>query len=340
MKIASFNVLAQPLDKEGQAQAAQTFADTHSLWVKFIFTDDKPNANNQAIAQTEYASIMNTGVHKPFKKATGALLSDDHNPVIPIGTIVEMAQETNTIVGLAAVWEPEFPEEAASIREAHANGESLDVSWELFYEDSKFDDDTGVEWLQGVSTRAVALVGQPAYDGRTPVLAVATKQDKEGDKNMELEQALARVKELEADKARLELGLDETKTSLTETKASLDELLELKTEVETLREFKIKVEEAETRSALVSARMKQFSEAGIEMTDEEFEAAADKWLSMDDDAFTFILTQLVGQKPEAGSQASLDAGASVNSNGSNDPKSLVKEFLAARKENSEKPEEK
>jgi len=321
MKIAKFNVLAQPLDKEGQAQAAQTFADTHSLWVKFIFTDDQPNDNKQAVAQTEYASIIDTGVHKPFKKATGDALSDNHNPVIPIGTIVEMSQEGNTVIGLAAVWEPEFPEEAASIREAHEKGERLDVSWELFYEDSTHDD-TGVEWLQGVSTRAVALVGQPAYDGRTPVLAVATKQDKqEGDKNMELEKALERVKELEGANAVLESGM-------VEAKASLEELLELKTEVETLREFKIKVEEDEARSALVSKRMKKFSEAGIEMTDEEFEAAADKWLSMDDDAFEFILTQLVSQKPVTESQASVD-GLKGSTSGL-DAKALVRQFLEER----------
>jgi len=246
-------------------------------------------------------------------------VSDGHDLITPIGTIVEMEQSEDKIVGLAAVWEPEFPTEAASIREAHEKGEVLDVSWELFYEDSTHDD-AGVEWLQGVSTRAVALVKQPAYDGRTPVLAVATKQDKEGDKNMELEKALERIKELEGANADLEKGL-------VEAKASLDELLELKTEVEALREFKTGVEEERARTELVGKRMKQFSEAGIEMTSEEFEAAADKWLSMDDDAFKFVLDQLVSQKPVTESQASV---GDEDTPSDTDSKALVRQFLAER----------
>jgi hypothetical protein len=323
MKIATFDALLQTLDTDGQAQAAQTFADSNSLWVKFIFTDDAPNGNKQAIAQDQYAGIIETGVHKPFKRALGSELSPQHDLVVPIGTVVEMSQEANQVVGLAAVWEPEFPEEAAAIREAHDKGENLNVSWEVFYAESSVDD-TGVEWLQGVKTRAVALVGKPAYDGRTPVTAVAANTQEEGEKSMDLEKALERVEKLEGDKATLE-------QSLAEAKASIEELLELKTEVETLREFKTEVEQERERNALVTKRMAQFSEAGLEMSSEDFEASADKWLSMDDDAFAFVLSQLVSQKPagDSKSEASLEDGGNTNSS-TEDPKELVRQFLSER----------
>jgi hypothetical protein len=321
MNIAKFNALVEPLDKKGQAQAAETFADTNSLWVKFVFTDDAPNANKQAIAQEEYPSILRSGPNKPFKKVDGSTVSEGHDGIIPIGTIVEMNQEENLIVGLAAVWEPEFPEEAAAIRRQHEQGTPLNVSWELFYKDSKLDE-SGVEWLQGVSTRAVALVGQPAYDGRTPVLAVANKQE-EGDKSMELEKALERVDKLEGEKSELQ-------KALTDAKASLEELVALKSEVEALREYKIEVEEERARAALVDKRMKQFSEAGIEMSNDEFEAAADKWLSMDDDAFDFVLAQLVAAKPAVQDEESQASVKNESKKKDEDPVAIVRQFLEER----------
>jgi hypothetical protein len=330
MNIAKFEALVKPLDKKGQAEAAETFADSNSLWVKFIFTDDAPNANKQAIAQAEYPNIIRSGPNKPFKKAGGVEVSEGHDAIIPIGTIVEMEQENNLIVGLAAVWEPEFPAEAAAIRKSHEDGNPLHVSWELFYKNSELDED-GVEWLQGVSTRAVALVSQPAYDGRTPVMAVANKQ-KEGDKSMELEQALERVKQLEGEKTSLE-------ESLADAKASLDELVELKNEVETLREFKTSVEEERARAALVDKRMKQFSEAGIEMSNEEFEAAADKWLSMDDDAFEFVLSQLVASKPDSqGGEGRASVDGRPENDKDEDPAAIVRQLLEERKNPPQKDE--
>jgi hypothetical protein len=45
-------------------------------------------------------------------------------------------------------------------------------SWEVFYKDVETDDG-GVQWLKDCSTRAATLVGNPAYAGRTSVLALA-----------------------------------------------------------------------------------------------------------------------------------------------------------------------
>ncbi|MGW8181555.1 MAG: hypothetical protein ACWGQW_22730, partial [bacterium] len=124
--------------------------------------------------------------------------------------------------------------------------------------------------------------------------------------------------------------------SLAETRASLDEILALKDEVESLRNFKTEVEEERARAALVEQRKRKFSEAGIEMSDEEWEAASEKWLSLDDSAFDFVISQLVLQKPASEGHASVSGDEKPKTN---DPKELMKEFLANRNK-LDKPEDK
>jgi len=408
MKKTNFDILAL-LDKTSEAEAA-TLQDTHAVWLKFVFTDDQPNANKQGIRQDEFEGIIKTGVHKPIKKAWGEDIAPGHEDAIPIGTVANLDQDGNQIIGLASIWESEFPTEAASIRSAYAEKKPLNISWELYYADSEFDEE-GIEWLKGVSTRGATIVGIPAYDGRTPILAVASKwstkyinelpdsaflyiesggtkdedgktiprnlrhflykdaegnvdlphlrnalssipqsnlpndvksrvskkaenlleKQKEGESSMELEQALKELEQAQKDKAKLEDEKKVLATNLTETKASLEELLALKDEVEQLRQYKETVEAERVRNAKVKDRLAKFGEAGVEMTEEQFMSEADRWLGLDDEAFSFVLTQLVNSKPAPGGEA----GASLTGGDDNKPKKsadLVKEFLQKRKE--------
>lgn len=172
-KITSFEVIATPVGGEDESLAS-IITDDHSLWLKFIFTDDAANANAQGIRQEEFDRLIKTGLHKPFKKYPGYGVADDHEGAIPVGAIADLKQEENKVVGIASIWEREFPDDAEYIRNAYAAKEPIGVSWEVFYDGVEIDE-SGVEWLQNVSTRAITLVGQPAYAGRTPLLAVAAK---------------------------------------------------------------------------------------------------------------------------------------------------------------------
>ena len=410
MKVIKYDVIALPYIGEDETTAA-ALIDNHSMWLKLVFTDDAPNENNQAVPTEEFKNIIATGAYKPFKKALG-YIAEGHEEAVPIGTIVNMQHSNDQIVAIASVWEEEFPEDAAAIREAYAAKEPLNVSWELFYKDSTVDDN-GVEWLQGISTRAVTLVNNPAYQGRTPILAVAAvwsteyinnlpdssflyvesggKKDssgkttprslrhlpykdgegnvdnrhlrnaisrasqiklkdgskisgslatklqekarkilarvQEGKSNMEeLEKLQKSLEKVQAEKAELEDTLKETKA---EGQTALDELIGLRTEVESLREFKTQVEEEKVRAELIKKRLGQFTEAGIEMTEEQFLSDSERWLGLDDEAFEFVLKALVNT-PGSSSEASLRGDGDAGEDNDEGPKSIFKEFLESR----------
>jgi hypothetical protein len=397
MKVTSFDVLATPYIGEDQA-TAEVITDNHSMWLKFVFTDDEPNLNSQGVAEDEFENLIKTGAHKPFKKALGSL-AEDHANAVPIGTIAAMRQEGNQIVAIASIWQEEFPEEAELIRTAYAAKQKLGVSWEIFYKDTEVDD-KGTSWLKECSTRAATLVGNPAYGNRTPILAVAAvwttaymnnlpdsaflyvepggKKDAEGkttprslrhfpykdDKGnvdlAHLRNALARIPDSgipESEKSRLtkkaqgilakhnkgESSMDEDKEletiraekdALIQEKASMhDELETLRKEVEELRGYKESREAADAKAALTKKRLSQFSEAGIEISADSFEAEADRWLGLDDAAFEFVLKQLVNSKPPKTSQSS--ASVIDEEEELTDPKALVRKLLASRKQSNE-----
>jgi myosin heavy subunit len=337
MKQASFEILAdlpEPLEAH-----ASLFGD-HVMWLKFIFTDDGPNANNQGIRQEEFDNIISTGRLKPFKKMKGSI-ADGHDEAVPIGTIASLEKVENRIEAIAAIWEREFPEDVQQIQEAYANEGSLNVSWELIYQDEVLDQ-YGVSWLKDVSTRAATLVNMPAYEGRTPILAVAAKtvakEKDEGDSSMELEQLKAQLEVKEEKLSAASEELDNVKTELDETKASLEDLQQELKELEELRQFKEQVETDRARMKQLDTRFKQVAEAGIEMSREDFDAEAERWLGMDEEAFGFVLKMLINT-PTNSSEASASAPPMSGGNESNDsdPLSIFKEFLKERK-NSEESE--
>jgi len=335
MKQTSFEILAD-LPESLEAHAS-LFGD-HVMWLKFIFTDDGANANKQGIRQEEFDNLIRTGRLKPFKKMKGSI-SDGHDNAIPIGTIASMEKVENKIEAIAAIWEREFPEDVEQIREAHANQGNLNVSWEVLYQDEVLDE-FGVSWLTGVSTRAATLVNIPAYEGRTPILAVAAKQtvtkdEKEGDSSMELEQLKAQLEVKEEKLSEASEKVEKLETELAETKSSLEELQTELKELEELRQFKEQVEADRARNEQLNTRFKQIAEAGVEMSRDDFNAEAERWLGMDDEAFSFVLKMLVNT-PSNQSEASASAPPMTGGDEDNeDPLSIFKEFLNDRKNSNE-----
>lgn len=328
--ITSFDVVVLPVTDD-EALASIVGSDDTSLWVTFVFTDDIANANAQGIHQDEFERVIRTGLHKPFKKKLGYTVASDHDDAVPVGAIADLKKEENKIVGVASVWEREFPDDAAYIRDAYAAKEPLGVSWEVFYEDTEVDEE-GTEWLKKVSTRAITLVGQPAYAGRTPLLAVAAKQrNSSDDKILGVDKQMA-DNEL---KEQLDLAKQEAatlKTTLEEANANLTQLGELQSEVKALREFKAKVEEEKATLVLVEARLSQFAEAGIEMTKEDFLKEAKRWLALDEETFKFVLETMVNSPDkESTASAQVDSDEEVDTDS---PAAVFEKFLAERKEKS------
>jgi hypothetical protein len=139
-------------------------------WAKFVLTDDKPNNNKQRIPQSEYDNLIATGILMPIKMAiknpTG-----NHPDSRPIGVIANLKKEGDLIMGLAALWEKENPEDIQILRNMYEAGKPLQLSWEIMYATSE--DEAGVQVLRDTALRSTVIVGNPAYAGRTPIIALA-----------------------------------------------------------------------------------------------------------------------------------------------------------------------
>lgn len=71
------------------------------------------------------------------------------------------------------------------------------------------------------------------------------------------------------------------------------ELEEVYKELEALRTFKQEREDEEAKAVLLKSRLETMKEAGIEVKDDDLEKKAALWLSMDDEAFSFHVSELV-----------------------------------------------
>lgn len=253
-------------------------------FMEFIFTDDKPNANNKGIPHSAFASIINTGIMMPLKMAEGRI-SPGHTGTLPLGVISSMEErkidDRNVIVGKAALWSKERPDDIALIKEAYAAEKPVNISWEVLYTEAETDAN-GVEWFQDPIVRAATIVGVPAYKDRTRMLSVASDEEQEELTMNELEQAKA---DLETAQTKI--------TDLESAVASKDtDLAAKETELTTLREFKASVEREQAQAQLLDARLAKFAEAGLKFSAEDVAAKKDKWLKLDDESFDYLVTEM------------------------------------------------
>lgn len=257
-----------------EAEAAVSL-NPYFQWAKIIVTDDLPNLNNQRIPLDEFANIIKTGVSTPIKM-TFAKVSDGHKEAMGkiIGTITQLMQEENKIVALAALWKKERPNDIEMLKDMYNRGTPPNVSWEISFAESQ-KEDTGVEALYGTALTGLAIVGNPAYAGRTAFVAMASKEEEES--NVEELEQLTQAKET------LEKELAEIKEKLEASAAELEDL----------RQYKKEIEDAKALEEKFAAVKTKFTEAGIEKDDEYFTTNKEKLLGLSEDALDFMIQELV-----------------------------------------------
>lgn len=271
------------INDDGLKEAlAAVVANPYITWAKFTLTDDEPNMNKQRVPADEFENLISSGVHMPIKMAYSEI-SEGHDGTFPIGVITHLKKFKNTIIGLAALWSSERPEDVGIIKDKFNKKEPLNLSWELTYASSKEDEDSGVTDLLGVNLKAATLVGIPAYAGRTQILAVASENDK-GDKTLE---------EMEKIQKQLEDSLKENeelknKVADLETSAST-----INTELEELRAFKSDIVAEQEKIEKLDTIKNKFSEAGIEKDDAYFVEKGDILLGLSDESLDFFIQEAV-----------------------------------------------
>jgi hypothetical protein len=275
------------IDKEKDEAFASVTLNPFLTWIKFILTDDKPNLNHQRIPQEEFANLIKSGINMPIKMASKEI-PDGHDDSFPIGTITNLVEKEGKIFGLAALWNKERTEDVSFIKQSYIDGKPLNLSWEISYDDARASEETEILDLLGVILKAATFVGMPAYSGRTPILAVASKtNDKENSDMDELEKNKIRIAELEAELTELKKAKDE----VTFASAVLED------ELKSLREFKASVDKVEKETQAIAAIKTQFETAGIKKEDTYFVENRERLLGMDEDSIKFLLQELVSFVP-------------------------------------------
>ena len=300
--------------------------------MEFIFTDDKPNANKQGIPESAFANIINTGTLMPIKMSEGGI-SPGHAGTLPLGVISSLekkpAEDRNLIVGKAALWSKERPEDVQMIKEAYAAGKPLNISWEVLYTETEVDEN-GITWLIDPTVRAATFVGVPAYDGRTHLISVASKDLKIEENMNELETKLA---DAETKKTEAETKLAKAESDVTKLTS---DLATANAELTSLRDFKAKTEQAQAEAALLSSRLAKFAEAGLTYKPEEVDAKKAMWLKMDEEAFNYMVSEMKALASVKGAEASKTEPpipASVTNTTPKNTIEIVREGLKSLKEN-------
>jgi hypothetical protein len=281
--IKEFEYVEDAPDEEAQAAIS---LNPFVTWVKFILTDDMPNANKQRIPVEEFANIIKSGVLMPLKMAYEKI-SDGHENSFPVGVISHLKQHKNQVMGLAALWDKERPQDVNLIRERYNSKMPLQLSWEVLFKNSTLNAESGVTDLQDTSLRAVTLVGRPAYEGRTPIIAVASTEDNKLD---ELEKLQKEVADLTAKLTEKESALAEKMSALESKEA---ELSSASTELEELRKFKNEFDSAKAEVEALAKIKEKFISAGIEKDEEYFSSNKQTLMSLAPEGLDFMLQEMV-----------------------------------------------
>jgi len=353
--------------REAQILSFAEFTNPYLKKVKFIFADDKPNLNNQAIPYEEFTGLSASAIGMPIKmrflgRRGGA---GNHEGSVPIGHISNVTEEqsedgTHKLLAEGVLYADEYPDIIEYLEETYAENKAPGVSWEISYHDSIIE--KGITLLKGVIARAATFVKYPAYGNRTALLALAsiemaaldsesqkkimslvesllglldtTEDDKEdmteagliskaeeliesfikeaaevtiqgGNNNVTLEEALAKIAELEAEiastKAELEAKASETQT-LEEAVTKVGQLEATVAELETA----IATYE---KAYVVINRTQKMVEAGV-VLDGDAEILAQKqelWAAMSEEIFNEVIstvTAVASKAPEKRSEAS------------------------------------
>jgi hypothetical protein len=322
-------------------------------WAKFILTDDRMNGNGMRIPQSEFGNLINTGIHMPVKMALGEI-APGHNDSKPLGVITHLAEfptddGASSIIALAALWGEERPADVAFIKERFAQGQPVDISWEILYQDEVFNETLSSIDLQGTALRAATVVGNPAYQGRTPFLAISAKQasadeqetrdenteDKTVEKELQekLDAALAQIETLKAQLSEKDTAIAE----LTTQKETLE------TEIAPLKEFKEQADAEQAKSEKLQSIKTKFEEAGLTKDEEYFKTNEERLLALDEASLDFMVAELKAfasvSKPESKEEDSSNNSSKTKIpaiRGENGERKSVKEIATALREHGKK----
>lgn len=277
-------------------------------WIKFVLTDDAPNVNAQRIPKEEFANLVKTGVHMPIKMAQG-FIREGHEFSVPIGSITNLVERDNFVEGIAGLWEKEFPNEIDVLKERASSEHKPQLSWEILYQDSNFDNN-GVETFKGVMLEAATFVEAPAYEGRTPVVVMASKKEAQGQDYKIVTEDYSKMEEqlkvLENELAKARSEGESLTSDLATLQESFDALNtekgELTTSNEELSAFKSGIEEARAQEAKLEALTELFSKSEVRLPDDylEDEEKREQLLAMDLNQVEFLIRDLSSFASEEG----------------------------------------
>lgn len=174
MKEAIFNAKLAFIHSLAEAGISEEYKNPLLTWVKLIFSDDQPNANGQGIKQEEFPSLIKSMSYMPIKANYNPEEADvgGHVDAVQIGVIKEGQQEGNKVVAVGALYNDESPDVVDFFKKEMSEGRSVNFSWEIRYKDSEIEEE--IEWLTGITTKAITAVKSPAYDGRTPLVSISS----------------------------------------------------------------------------------------------------------------------------------------------------------------------
>lgn len=268
-------------------------------WIKFILTDDAPNANRQRIPVEEFANLVRTGVHMPIKMSQG-YVRDGHEYSVPIGSIATLVEREHHVEGIAGLWRKEFPGEIDLLEEMTASDNKPQLSWELLYKASVIEDE-GVEAFHNVALAAATVVGIPAYEGRTPIVLMASKQESDADYKIKLEEydkMEEKLKELQSQVNSLTETNKELETNFATLKEEHDTLKgdmeKVSAEKDELAEFKSEIDAEKAEAEKLASILKLFEDAELAVPDEYLEDEEKKanLLDMDTKQLEFFLHEI------------------------------------------------
>lgn len=316
MKITTFNVnsvklIVDDLEIDQLAASASISLNPNVTWLKLVLTDDKPNANSQRIPKEEYSNVLRTGAFMPLKMAYHEI-SEGHEGTYPLGVLAHLKTEGESIHALAALWDRERNTDVEYIKKRYKEGQPIDISWELTYTEDQIEDG-GVIALRGVAMNAATIVSMPAYEGRTPVIALSSTDSSstEGDsENMDnMIELTEHQRLLDEQKVSYEQQLQELTSSLESAKA---ELAELQPKYDDVLSFKTEVEAERANAEKLASIKTKFNEAGLKVSDEYFSEREQAFLAMSGEQIDFFVQELIAAFADTNSEES-SASVSITS---------------------------
>ncbi|WP_257064288.1 ELKS/Rab6-interacting/CAST family protein [Priestia megaterium] len=294
--------------------------------VTYILASSVPNGNGALVTKEELASSQSSIIHQPLiivpdwdNLPTGHSLEEF--PKLSYGAVVvgthissEIAEEgeISHLKTTARVWKIRYPELAATMMALHEAG-SLKFSMESRFSSQTIEGATRT--LHGVQFIGSAVVDDPA-NPFSYALEVASKRQKKEEKIVNFEQAMQKLKEMEADiyvlvkdeVASLEKSvkdLSTDKSGLETASTTLkDTLKEANTTIDTLKEEIATMKQEKMQAELAQKQEARFTEISqfIDFKEDEVASKKEAYGKMADDVWEIVLeTAKRNKKPESSS---------------------------------------